>query len=318
MKGNSKDKKHLLVWLVIAAAAIVLNFVLPSTAVSIYTKALIMILFALSLNMQLGYAGMMPLGHATLLGFGAYSYTLLLRAGLPLPLAVLLAIVISTLLGVLVGYFCLRGNNAMTFTFLSMGIGTLLYTIVLQAPALGRDVGLSGAARPQIAATPIAFGVAVTIIVLLCVYLLYRILHSPFSLIVTGLRENEERLVFLGINTKRLQLVIFTISGTFAAIAGILFAMLNGGAYPSFLSTSMTMQGLMMCLIGGMSTFVGPALGAVIVTLIVTEVSNLTNYWQAVLGIIIVACVLFFRGGILGSRPPKKKAPVKGKEKNHG
>ena len=304
---KNQKLRSLVVWAAVLVVCILLNFVLPGTAVSIYTKALIMVLFALSLNIQIGYAGMMPLGHSTLLGVGAYVYTLMVRANCNMLLSAVAAVAASAVMGVIIGFLCLRGKNGMTFAFLSMGIATLVYTIAIQSNFLGRDVGLSGAKRPSFASTTVAFGVMVTVLVLLCVFVLYQLLHSPFARTITALRENQERLAFLGVDTYRLQLVTFVISSVFAGAAGVLYAMFNSGAYPTFLNTSMATQGMMMCLIGGMNTFYGPILGAAIVTTIITEVSNLTTYWQTVLGVIIIACVLFFRGGILGSRPTGKR-----------
>lgn len=304
------------VWLAALAVLIVLELILPGTVVGIMTKFMIMTLFALSLNLMVGYAGMMPLGQSVQLGIGAYAYTLLIRAGVSISVSVLLAILFSVLSGLIIGYLCLRGKNGMTFAFLNMAIATLIYTIVNQTTFLGRDVGLPGAIRPPFAASTVSFGVLITAIVMVLVLLLYVMMHSPFALVVTALRENEERLNFLGINTVRFQLVIYVISALFSGIAGVLYSMYNQGAYPSFISTGLATQGLMMCLIGGMSTFFGPILGAVIVTVIVTEVSNFTIYWQAVLGVIIIACVLFFRGGILG--PQLKELLAKARARKGG
>lgn len=313
-------KKPFIAWIAAFVVCILLNFVLPGTVVSIYTKFLIMTMFALSLNLMVGYAGMMPLGQSVQFGIGAYAYTLCIRAGVAILPSFLVAIVTSMAAGVVIGYLCLRGKNGMTFAFLNMAIATLIYTLVNQSTFLGRDVGIPGAKRPVFASSTVSFGVMVTIISLICILILYLLMTSPFASVVTALRENQERLNFLGINTQHFQLVIYVISATFAGVAGVLYAMYNSGAYPSFINTSTATQGLMMCLIGGMNTFFGPILGAIIVTVIVTQVSNFTNYWQAVLGLIIIACVLFFRGGILGTRTQnalkkaqsRKEAEVRG------
>jgi branched-chain amino acid transport system permease protein len=127
------------------------------------------------------------------------------------------------------------------------------------------------------------------------------IVNSPFGKVTQGLRENEERIRFLGIDSKRFQLTIFIFSGLFTAVAGILWAMLQRGAFPTYMSLILSAEGLMMCLIGGMSSFLGPSVGAVIVVLVGTVASTYVNQWQGLLGIIIIVCVLGFRGGILGS-----------------
>lgn len=297
--------KNIIITAIVVILTFLLMFALEDTWVNMLTMALIMALFAVSVNIQVGFGGMMPHGHAMFLGIGAYSFTLLSLAHVPMILAILLGVIITAIAGLFIGYLCLKGTG-MTFAFLNMGFNILLYTAVMKWSAVGSDVGLAGAPRPGFASSTVGFGVFILVIVGACILLLFRIMESPFARVIKGLRENEERLVFLGINTKKFQLMIFVISSIFAGFAGILYAMLIGGAYPSFLSMTMSTQGLMMCLIGGMSTFVGPILGAGIVTAIITQLSNLTIFWQGVLGIIIIVCVLGFRGGILGTRRSKK------------
>jgi branched-chain amino acid transport system permease protein len=128
------------------------------------------------------------------------------------------------------------------------------------------------------------------------------ITNSPFGRVMQGLRENEERIRFLGIDSKRFQLVIFIFSGLFTAVAGILWAILQMSVFNTYMSLILSAEGLMMCLIGGMSSFFGPTIGAAIVVLVGTLASIYVREWQGLLGIIIIVCVLGFRGGILGTR----------------
>jgi branched-chain amino acid transport system permease protein len=116
-----------------------------------------------------------------------------------------------------------------------------------------------------------------------------------------GLRENEERIRFLGIDSKRFQFTLFVFSSLFTAVAGMLFAMLQRGVFDTYMGLILSAEGLMMCLIGGMSSFLGPSLGAAIVVIVSTIASTYINQWQGLLGLIIIVCVLGFRGGILGS-----------------
>jgi branched-chain amino acid transport system permease protein len=166
---------------------------------------------------------------------------------------------------------------------------------------------LAGAIRPEFLTGSLSFNLFVLGVVVLCYVIMRIIVGSKFFKIAQGLRENEERLKFLGINTRRFRLAVFVISGFFTSVAGILLAMQNGGAFPAYLNALLSAQGLMMCLIGGMATFMGPSIGAAITTIIITEISNYIYLWQGILGIIIIGCVIVFRGGILGGRQARKR-----------
>lgn len=134
---------------------------------------------------------------------------------------------------------------------------------------------------------------------MVCIVLIYLFYHSPFATVLKGSRDNLERLTFVGMNTQNVRLFACMVSSFFVAVAGILYAMRNMGAFPVMFSTTTSTEGLVMCLIGGMQAFFGPILGAVIVTFISTQVSILTNYYQFILGAIIVFCVLFLQNGLL-------------------
>jgi branched-chain amino acid transport system permease protein len=171
----------------------------------------------------------------------------------------------------------------------------------------GGEPGIMGASRPDLFSSTVGYFFFVLIVVVICYVLIRTIMNSPFSKVAQGLRENEERLIFLGINIRKFQLVTFIISGFFAAVAGILLAMLDKGTFPAYINLTRSAEGLMMCLIGGMYSFLGPTIGATIVVIVGTVTSTYINQWQGLLGVIIIACVLGFRGGILGRSKSKLK-----------
>lgn len=286
----------------------VLALVLPTYWTQLLTRVLIMALFATSLNFQVGYAGMFPLGHSMFLGLGVYSFGLLFTKGdLALTPAFGGALLISIMASGIIGYLCLRGDS-MTFALLHLGFNILLYTIVNKWISFtGGNAGIVGISRPGLFSDTQSFYYFVLAAVSICYILMRILINSPFAKVTQGLRENEERLRFLGINIRRFQLVIFIISGLFAAVAGILLAMLDKGVFPTDISLTKSAEGLMMCLIGGMFSFLGPSLGAAIVVIISTVTSTYINQWQGLLGIIIIACVIGFRGGILGRRKSKSR-----------
>ncbi len=303
MLPPSSDRRSLVFVIIVILAISVLSAVLPEHRSELITRMLIMGLFATSINMQVGYAGMMPLGHAQFFGIGAYAFGLLcVKGGIPLPLAFFLALLISVAASVVIGYLCLR-DNPLTFAMLHLAFNILLATVAGKWISLtSGDQGFTGVPRPGLFSGPFGLYLFVLIIVLVCYGLIWKIVNSPFGKVTQGLRENEERIRFLGINSKKFQLTIFAFSGLFAAVAGVLWAILQRSVFNTYMSLVLSAEGLMMCLIGGMASFFGPSVGAAIVVVIGTVASIYVNEWQGLLGLIIIVCVLGFRGGILGSK----------------
>jgi branched-chain amino acid transport system permease protein len=293
-----------LIFAILAAAILtILASFLPEHRSELITRILIMALFAMSINMQVGRAGMMPLGQAQFFGLGAYAFGLLcVKGGVTLSFAFFLALLISAVANVIIGYLCLRGDS-LTFALLHLAFNILLFTVAAKWISLtSGDMGFTGVPRPGLFSGPFGLYLFVLLVVLICCFLIWMITNSPFGRVMQGLRENEERIRFLGIDSKRFQLVIFIFSGLFTAVAGILWTILQMSVFNTYMSLILSAEGLMMCLIGGMSSFFGPSIGAAIVVLVSTLASTYVREWQGLLGLIIVMCVLGFRGGILGSR----------------
>jgi branched-chain amino acid transport system permease protein len=300
MLRNQSVERPVFFGIVGAVALSVLGFVLPDYLTQLLTRVLIMALFATSLNLQVGYAGMLPLGHSMFLGFGAYSLGLLIvKGGLSLPPAVLLSLLICLAAGTIIGYLCLRGDP-MTFGLLHLAFNILLATLINKWITLtGGDSGIMGIPRPALFSGTLGFFYFVLVVVGICYVLLRVLMSSPFAKVAAGLRENEERLRFLGVDIRKFQLFMFIISGFFAAVSGMLLAMLDRGVFPAYITLTRSAEGLMMCLIGGMYSFLGPSLGAAIVVIISTVASTYLSQWQGLLGIMIITCVIVFQGGIL-------------------
>ena len=243
---------------------------------------------------------MMPLGQAQFFGLGAYAFSLLcLKGGLSLPLGFFGGLAISVVVIAIIGYFCLRGDS-LTFALLHLAFNILLVTVAEKwIYFTGGDQGLTGVPRPGVFSGPFGFYCFVLLVVLACYLIIATVLRSPFGKVMHGLRENEERIRFLGIDSKRFQFTLFVFSSLFTAAAGMLFAMLQRGVFDTYMGLILSAEGLMMCLIGGMSSFLGPSLGAAIVVIVSTVASTYINQWQGLLGLIIIVCVLGFRGGIL-------------------
>ena len=299
-RSMPKIRRDAIIGAVIVAGMLIYSFFASTSVLDFMSRTVIMMLFASALNIILGFGGLRPLGMATYFGLGSYAYVILVvRIGWSKPLAIVGAMVLSMAISLFLNVLCLRANDDLAFAFMSMGINTLLFTMVYKIQYVGSDTGLTGNVRLDFASSPqgnfyLSFFVSVV-----CIVLIYLFFHSPFATVLKGSRENLERLTFVGLNTTNVRLYACMVSSFFVTIAGILYAMRNMGAFPVMFSTNTSTEGLIMCLIGGMYSFFGPILGAVIVTFLSTQVSILTNYYQFILGAIIVVCVLFLQNGLL-------------------
>ena len=297
-------KRDLLIGIVVAAAYAVVGTCFGETVSKTFSYVLIMTLFGLSFNLQFGYAGMTSLGHSMYFGLGGYILVALCqKAGMNVWLACLVTLVICFVLYTLCGIICLR-NNMMTFTFLSMGIALSVSVMFNKWLFMGGTVGLNQRITPAFLSDYRAMYLFILAIVVICAVLLYLLAKSPFVTMLKGGRENEERLIFLGVNTNQLHTVVFVISGMFAAVAGMLFAFRNGGAYTASLDSALSFEAIIMCVLGGMTSFYGPVLGGLIVALVYNWLPGVTDYFQGALGILILLVVYFMREGLLSPSNP--------------
>lgn len=295
-----KYKNPMSVGAVLIAVFIILGLALPTSTSNIMARILVMMLFATGVNIMFGYTGLVAFGQGIFFGGAAYAYVLLVvKLGMNQWLAFLLTVAGTTLASVLIGKLCLR-VQAFTFALLFMGLNILAYNIAVKVPALGSGSGIAGSVRPQGFTSTKNFFFLALGIVIVCYIIIYIIMHSPLGKIAQGLRENEERLTFLGINTKSVKLMMIVLSSFFCAIAGILYSMLNLGAFTSYLNVLISQEGLIMCLVGGMFCFWGPTLGAVLITFVTVYVAGLTTYYNCILGVILIVAIIFFPSGLLG------------------
>lgn len=302
-------KKPLLIGGTMLAIFAILGAVLPTSGANILSRVLIMMLFGTAVNVMFGHSGLIAFGQGIFFGGAAYAYVLLVvRAGLNHGAAV-----VVTMLGVLaasflIGKLCLR-VQAFTFALLFMGLNILAYNIAMKVPALGSGSGVTGSVRPPMVSDTRAFFVMTLIVVAVCYFIIYKILHSSLGKVANGLRENEERLVFLGINVKNVKLAMIMVSSFFCGVAGVLYAMLNLGAYTAYLNVLISEEGLIMCIVGGMYCFWGPSIGAVLITIITVYIAGLTVYYKMILGIVLIVAIIFFPNGLLGQSKDGKGNP---------
>ncbi|MBN9263321.1 MAG: branched-chain amino acid ABC transporter permease [Hyphomicrobium sp.] len=293
----------------IAAVALIILLLLPYVWPSKMVNDLIIrvsafALFATSLNLLVGYTGMVSFGHGMFFGFGAYAFGLSMqRLGVSIPMAFLITVVSSALLGLVVGAISIRLKD-IYFSFITLAFQMLLYsTVIAWVPLTGGDQGLMGGIpRPpflgidlSIEAHRYAFAVTIMVIGLL---ILRQIVESPFGYTLRMIRDNSERATFLGINVFRAKLTAFVIAGVFGAIGGMVMALFVSGAYPEFVNWTMSGEGIFMIMLGGLSTFVGPAAGALILSLLNDVITRGTEHHGLFLGAVILLFALGLRKGV--------------------
>lgn len=288
-------------------------FWLPSYAPYFYifvaTEILLMGLFAASFNLIFGYTGMLSFGHAAFFGIGGYTAALLLlHFQLPLFWVLLLSMLAGMLLAAVIGFFCVRLDEVY-FAMLTLAFGMMTYAVVHQWRSLtnGSD-GVAGFALREFGlgldlqlADPAVYYQMVLVIVVLASLALYLITRSPFGLLLRAISENAERVAFCGINVRRYRLLSFIIAGTFAGLAGGLFAPFNRVANPDIVHWTESAQPVLMTILGGAGYFLGPYFGAAVFVLLETWITTYTEQWMLFLGVILAIMVIFFRRGILGT-----------------
>ncbi len=291
---------------------------LPTYPLSVLTEILIFTLFAMSLNILLGYAGLPSLGHSAFFGTGGYAVGLLAKYyGLSPLLTLLVAIVAGILVALVTGPFVLRTHGAY-FLILTLSLTQVLFGIVwLWRNVTGGDDGLPGIPAPKIPflvgrlSDTANFYYLTLVIVGLSVAAIGWIVRSPFGLALVGIRENERYLEGLGYPTWRLKYAAYTIAGAFAALAGGLFAYFKGFVGPGQISWLLAGEGMIMVILGGAGTFWGPAIGALVVLLLRYEISAFTQRWVMILGIIFILNVLLLPQGII--RLPQRIREIRAK-----
>jgi branched-chain amino acid transport system permease protein len=269
--------------------------------VFVFIEMLAFALYAVSFNLLLGYGGMLVFGHALFFGIGAYAVAILMKkAGLNALDATLLAPFISALAGAVVGYFCLR-LSGIYLGMLTFAFQMLTYTIVLKSyDFAGGDDGLSGLAFSGFASTPRGFYYVTLVVVTLSLLVLLRLVHSPFGLALQAQRGNPRRSLALGIDVRLHRWITFVVAAFFAGLAGGLFALANRSVFPDWLNWTASATPIVMTILGGMHTFLGPVVGSVIYVLLQTWLTGLTEYWALFLGTAIILIVMLLPNGVMG------------------
>jgi len=270
-------------------------------------------LFATSLNLLVGYTGLVSFGHAAYFGIGAYTTGILMKKlGVPFLLAFPAAGVLAAAFALLFGLFCVRLTR-IYFAMLTLAFAQIVWAICFKwNEVTGGEQGMPEVPYPDLAwmgrlplldrlRTSDHFYLLTVVLVALCLFLLHRVVGSPFGRMLTTIRENAERAEFIGVHVRRYELAAFVLAGAFAGLAGGLFGIFNRGVFPDFAYWTKSSEVLIMTLLGGMGTFYGPSVGALALILLNQQIVSYTEYWPFVLGTILVVLLFGFPGGLGGA-----------------
>lgn len=282
----------------------------PRFWIYIATQALIFAVFAMSLDLLLGYAGLPSLGHAAFYGVGAYACALLaLRQVDGLFPLLLVGGVAAAIVAIPIGALSLR-TSGVYFLMLTLAFAQMLWGLAVNWVSLTRGTdGLIGIPRPTLVGLDAleislyergAFFVLCLVVVVLTFAVLQVLARSPFGKTLEGIRENETRMRALGVPTFRYRFAAFVVAAAIAGVAGSLAAMSNGYATPDLLYWTASGFGLVAVVVGGTRSLIGPVLGAFVVLVAQLGLSTYVDRWELILGALFIAFVLFMPGGLVG------------------
>jgi len=294
-------------------------------------KALCFALFACAFNLLIGYVGLASFGHAMFFGWASYltayaaktgslsipywfGHTMWLVIGFPPQspaIAILIGAVTAAILGYVTGVIAIR-RQGIYFAMITLALSQMLYFFALQAKFTGGEDGIQGVPRGRL------FGVFdlsaemtmysfVLIVVLAGFLLIFRIINSPFGEVLKAIRENEPRVVSLGYRSLQYKLAAFTLSAAIAGLAGATKAIVAQNASLTDVSFAMSGEVVLMTLVGGMGTFYGPVVGALIVVSMQNYLAQFGEWVTVIQGVVFVACVLAFRRGVVGELAARAK-----------
>jgi len=291
---------------VAAAAMLAFLFAAPFVFYPVFLeKALCFALFASAFNLLIGYVGLVSFGHALYFGWASYLAAYAAKSwGLPPELAIGVGMATAAALGLIGGMIAIR-RQGIYFAMITLALAQMMYLVALRVKLTGGEDGIQDVPRGRLFGaidlnnemTMYAF---VLVVVLAALFLIYRIVHSPFGEVLKAIRENEQRSISLGYRTDRYKLLAFVLSATLAGLAGALKALVFQLASLTDVHWTMSGEVILMTLVGGLGTIFGPAVGAFIIVAMENYLAPFGEWVLVIQGAIFVACVLTFRRGIVG------------------
>jgi branched-chain amino acid transport system permease protein len=299
--GGWARRATVLVCLAVLAAVAMMA---PVRYVFLATELAIAILYATSLNLLMGFGGMLSLGHAAYYALGSYAAALaFVKFGWPMAAAMALGPLVAVFAGLVFGVFIVRISHQehAYFLMLTLAFSQLVFTVIYRWYSLtGGDDGITGMRPSGWVATPQKYCLFVLAVVSASLYLLWRIVHSPFGLTLQAIRDNPQRAEFVGLSIRRHQLMAFAIAGLFAGIAGALYAFFSGTISPQIADWGASARPFLANTIGGVQSFWGPALGTIVLETIDSQVGRLTEHSLLAVAALAIFVGMFLPRGVIG------------------
>jgi branched-chain amino acid transport system permease protein len=305
LPANWSTRIYALLLLVLALAPFIFTWIGQPFYLDLLSRALILAIAVISLNLILGFGGMVSLGHAAYIGIGAYcvgipSYYDYYNGWLHLALA----LSVSAAFALVTGAISLR-TKGVYFIMITMAFSQMVYFTFLSLEEYGADDGLviySRSEFPEFISMEGATGLYYWIFALLLasLYFVHRLVHARFGRVIVGSKYNEQRMQALGFNTYRYRLVCYVISAMMCSLAGMLLGNFTSFISPDMIGWARSGELIFMVIIGGVGTLFGPLVGTIAFVVLEEALSAITIYWHLIFGIMLVALVLYGKGGIHG------------------
>ena len=273
--------------------------------IGLFARIMVFAIAALSLGLILGYGGLVSFGHAAFFGIGAYAVGILSYYGVTDGIAhFATAFFAAAIVALFIGFVSLR-TSGVYFIMITLAFGQMVYFVGIGLNEYGGDDGLNIARHSNFGAAldfdrPVVFYYFTYALLLLFLLLGSRIVRSRFGMLLQGVKSNERRMIALGFPTFRYKLAAFVMAGAVCGIAGALFANLTLFVSPSIMHWTRSGEIMMMVILGGLGSLVGPVFGAAVYLILESVLSRLTEHWQAVLGPLLILVVLFSKTGLYG------------------
>ena len=293
-----------LVVLLLLAVPLYASMASEPFALTFTSRVLIFALAAISLNLVLGYGGMVSFGHALFMGLGAYAVGLLAQNGVTngwVQLAV--TVVVCAAVGAVTGAISLR-TTGIAFIMITLAFAQMFYYLFVSLKQYGGDDGLSISARSDFGifslASPVTLYYTALVLVLAALFFMHRLVGARFGMVLRGCRINERRMKAMGFPALRYKLSAYVLSSVLCGVAGLLYANLTGFASPAYLAWTVSGDLIVMVMLGGMGTIFGPLVGSLVLLISEEILKALTDHWMMILGPLIVLVVLTARRGVYG------------------
>ncbi len=307
-----QSRLHLWVLLLGFLGFAIIPFVAEDFYVDLFARIMIFAIAAISLDLILGYGGMISFGHAAYLGLGAYAVAILayyeIYDGF---LQLFVAIVGSAIVALIIGAICLR-TSGVYFIMITLALTQMLYFLGISLEEYGGDDGINTDRSAFVSwydlNEPLNLYYFILVALAVCAFIAHRLINSRFGMVIRGSHSNEARMQAIGFPTFRYKLLAFVISGAMCGVAGFLLANLTEFVTPEYMHWFRSGEIMILVLVGGMGTLFGPLFGAAAYLLFEEVISDITQHWMIIFGPILIILVVFAKQGLWGFIPGGRRA----------